>query len=86
MGSPYVRNRSCLWYQRCTWLQLFRHGAFVIRGIHGPLNGPLLGTNPAIDCEKAKVDKMIGSIAVARQFRTALSRNFGHGLGTLAWG
>jgi hypothetical protein len=29
---------------------------------HGPLNGPLLGTNPAIDREEAKVDKMIESI------------------------
>jgi hypothetical protein len=29
---------------------------------HGPTNGPLLGTNPAIDKEEAKVDKMIGSI------------------------
>jgi hypothetical protein len=42
--------------------------------------------NPAIEREEAKVDKMIGAIAVARQFRPALSRNFGHGLGTLAWG
>ena len=29
---------------------------------NGPMNGPLLGTNPAIDREEAKVDKMIGSI------------------------
>jgi hypothetical protein len=29
---------------------------------HGPTNGPLLGTNPAIDKEEARVDKMIGSI------------------------
>jgi hypothetical protein len=29
---------------------------------HGPMNGPLLGTNPAIDREEAKVDKMMGSI------------------------
>jgi hypothetical protein len=29
---------------------------------HGPMKGPLLGTNPAIDREEAKVDKMIGSI------------------------
>jgi hypothetical protein len=28
----------------------------------GPMNGSLLGTNPAIDREEAKVDKMIGSI------------------------
>jgi hypothetical protein len=28
----------------------------------GPMKGPLLGTNPAIDREEAKVDKMIGSI------------------------
>jgi hypothetical protein len=28
----------------------------------GPTKGPLLGTNPAIDREEAKVDKMIGSI------------------------
>lgn len=27
-----------------------------------PTGGPLLGTNPAIDREEAKVDKMIGSI------------------------
>jgi hypothetical protein len=31
-------------------------------GIGRPLNGPLLGTDPAIDREEAKVDKMIGSI------------------------
>jgi hypothetical protein len=29
---------------------------------HGPMKGPLLGTNPAIDREEAKVDKMISSI------------------------
>ena len=29
---------------------------------HGPMKGPLLGANPAIDREEAKVDKMIGSI------------------------
>jgi hypothetical protein len=29
---------------------------------HGPMKGPLLGTNPAIDREEAKVDKMIESI------------------------
>jgi hypothetical protein len=29
---------------------------------NGPMKGPLLGTNPAIDREEAKVDKMIGSI------------------------
>jgi hypothetical protein len=29
---------------------------------HGPMKGPLLGTNPAIDREEAKVDKMIASI------------------------
>ena len=28
----------------------------------GPMNGSLLGTNPAIDREEAKVDKMIASI------------------------
>ena len=27
-----------------------------------PMKGPVLGTNPAIDREEAKVDKMIGSI------------------------
>jgi hypothetical protein len=29
---------------------------------NGPQKGPLLGTNPAIDLEEAKVAKMIGSI------------------------
>jgi hypothetical protein len=29
---------------------------------NGPMKGPLLGTNPAIDREDAKVEKMIGSI------------------------
>lgn len=29
---------------------------------NGPMKGPLLGTNPAIDREEAKVDKTIGSI------------------------
>jgi hypothetical protein len=28
----------------------------------GPTKGPLLGTNPAIDREEAKVNQMIGSI------------------------
>ena len=28
----------------------------------GPMKGSLLGTNPAIDREEAKVEKMIGSI------------------------
>ena len=28
----------------------------------GPMKGPLLGTDPAVDREEAKVDKMIGSI------------------------
>ncbi len=28
----------------------------------GPVKGPLLGTNPAIDREETKVDKLIGSI------------------------
>jgi hypothetical protein len=28
----------------------------------GPMKGPLLGTNPAIDHEEAKVNKMMGSI------------------------
>jgi hypothetical protein len=31
-------------------------------GTGHPMKGPLLGTNPAIDQEEAKVDKMIGSI------------------------
>ena len=31
-------------------------------GAGRPMKGPLLGTNPAIDREEAKVDKMIGSI------------------------
>jgi hypothetical protein len=31
-------------------------------GIGHPMKGPLLGTNPAIDREEAKVDKMISSI------------------------
>jgi hypothetical protein len=29
---------------------------------NGPMKGSLLGTNPAIDREEAKVDKMIDSI------------------------
>ena len=29
---------------------------------NGPMKGPLLGTNPAIDREEAKVEKMLGSI------------------------
>ena len=29
---------------------------------HGPQKGPLLGTNPAIDKEEARVNKMIASI------------------------
>lgn len=29
---------------------------------NGPMKGPLLGTDPAIDREEAKVDKMMGSI------------------------
>jgi hypothetical protein len=29
---------------------------------NGPMKGPPLGTNPAIDREEAKVDKMINSI------------------------
>jgi len=29
---------------------------------NGPMKGSLLGTNPAIDREEAKVDNMIGSI------------------------
>jgi hypothetical protein len=28
----------------------------------GPQNGPLLGTNPAIDHEEARVDRMISSV------------------------
>ena len=31
-------------------------------GVEGPMKGPLLGTNPAIDLEEAKVTKMISSI------------------------
>jgi hypothetical protein len=31
-------------------------------GTGRPMKGPLLGTNPAIDREDAKVEKMIGSI------------------------
>lgn len=31
-------------------------------GTGRPMKGPLLGTNPAIDREEAKVDKMISSI------------------------
>jgi len=31
-------------------------------GLGRPMKGPLLGTNPAIDREEAKVDKMISSI------------------------
>lgn len=31
-------------------------------GTEAPVKGPLLGSNPAIDREEAKVDKMIGSI------------------------
>ena len=31
-------------------------------GVESPMKGPLLGTNPAIDKEEARVDKMIGSI------------------------
>jgi len=31
-------------------------------GTAHPMKGPELGTNPAIDREEAKVDKMIGSI------------------------
>ena len=31
-------------------------------GTSHPMKGPLLGTNPAIDHEEAKVEKMIGSI------------------------
>ena len=31
-------------------------------GTSHPMKGPLLGTNPAIDREDAKVEKMIGSI------------------------
>jgi hypothetical protein len=31
-------------------------------GTEGPIKGPLLGTNPAIDREESKVDKMIDSI------------------------
>jgi hypothetical protein len=29
---------------------------------NGPMKGPLLGTNPAIDREEIKVDKMLNSI------------------------
>jgi hypothetical protein len=31
-------------------------------GIGKPMKGPLLGTSPAIDCEEAKVEKMMSSI------------------------
>lgn len=31
-------------------------------GVGERMKGPLLGTNPAVDREEAKVDKMIGSI------------------------
>jgi hypothetical protein len=31
-------------------------------GSEAPMKGPLLGTDPAIDREEAKVEKMIGSI------------------------
>ena len=31
-------------------------------GTEAPIKGPLLGTDPAIDREQAKVDKAIGSI------------------------
>jgi hypothetical protein len=31
-------------------------------GVGRPMKGPLLGTNPAIDREEAKVDKMLNSI------------------------
>ena len=31
-------------------------------GTESPMKGPLLGTNPAIDREEARVNKMIGSI------------------------
>lgn len=31
-------------------------------GTEGPMKGPLLGTNLAIDREEAKVDRMIGSM------------------------
>jgi hypothetical protein len=36
--------------------------ALASSGTGTPMKGPLLGTNPAIDREEAKVDKMIGSI------------------------
>jgi hypothetical protein len=29
---------------------------------NGPMKGPLIGTNPAVDREEAKVEKMLGSI------------------------
>jgi hypothetical protein len=31
-------------------------------GTGGPMKGPLLGTDPAIDREEAKVSRMLGSI------------------------
>ncbi len=31
-------------------------------GVERPMKGPPLGTDPSIDREEAKVDKMIGSI------------------------
>ena len=36
--------------------------ALASSGTSHPMKGPLLGTNPAIDREDAKVEKMIGSI------------------------
>jgi hypothetical protein len=36
--------------------------ALASSGTESPMTGPLLGTDPAIDHEEAKVDKMIGSI------------------------
>jgi hypothetical protein len=36
--------------------------ALASSGTERPMTGPLLGTDPAIDREQAKVDKMISSI------------------------
>ena len=42
--------------------ELHGHGALVIGHRSHPMKGPLLGANPAIGREEAKVDKMIASI------------------------
>jgi hypothetical protein len=57
-----VHSGRRLWYQRrCGTNSLGT--ALSTSGVgNGPMKGPLLGTSPAIDCEEAKVEKMIGSI------------------------